>query len=170
MNRLADVFNIVAAKDDVFGLVSDAPDATHTPVHVNADRYKVERLFADAQVLGKCLAARFRTHAVHPVSLAGVKERLRWPPARFDLPQQCPPDVLILSLYWNPLRQMALEENVVGVVVLRLHAGLGVTIQRGHEREAEGQEDESQDCHSEEALLEWKNKTSFNTFLILCLS
>ena len=128
MNRLADVFDFVTAEDDVLGLVSDVFDAAHALVHVETHGDEVERLFADAQVPGERLPSGFRTYVLHELPLAGVEERLGRPPARFNLPQQLPPDVLVHRPYRHSFGQMALEEGVVGVVVLCLHAGVGVGV------------------------------------------
>lgn len=69
MNRATRVLNLVAPKDDVFGLIANAPNTTQSLVHIHTHSYKGEFLLADAQVVGVLFSTSLGAHCVHTLSV-----------------------------------------------------------------------------------------------------
>lgn len=128
MNRATRVPDLVAPKDDVFGLVVYALNATQSLVHVHTHRHKGEFLLADAQVAGVLLSTSFSAYCVHTLSVILMEKRLSGSVARLYLPEQCVPHVLVPCL-WYAIRQMSLEEGGMSIVVLCSQAWFRVDIQ-----------------------------------------
>lgn len=127
MNGLTGISYLFTGEDDVFGLIADVFDPTRAFVDIDPHRYEGEFLFTDTQVTGQGLTPGFSTHILHSLFLAGTEERLRRSATRFNFPQESFPSVIVPRfghLLWN----MALEENIMSVVVLRWHTRLRVCI------------------------------------------